>query len=157
MASNFARYIANLRQSLFDEQILGERFLEYEKFETTTEGFLEDICVDYFRQVAKFKGLMVPQLQGPPYNVPEIERLLNGFNHFSTLFGAVKVTHQINIMKDCLKHGDFEASKVTFEGIKRECEILQSRLENYFKTRKQGPPAEIEDKPEYGYMDSDSE
>ncbi|XP_059274544.1 pseudo histidine-containing phosphotransfer protein 2-like isoform X2 [Lycium ferocissimum] len=134
MASDFARYIAHLRQSLFDEQLLDEQFHKFEKFETTNEGFLEEICDEYFQESSEFLVLVVPKL-----------------------FGAVKVTHQINIMKDCLKRGDFEASKAAFEAIKRENELLQSRLESYFKTRKQGPPAEIEDRPEYGYMDSDSE
>ncbi|XP_059274543.1 pseudo histidine-containing phosphotransfer protein 2-like isoform X1 [Lycium ferocissimum] len=157
MASDFARYIAHLRQSLFDEQLLDEQFHKFEKFETTNEGFLEEICDEYFQESSEFLVLVVPKLQGLPYNVPEIERLFNRFNSFVTGFGAVKVTHQINIMKDCLKRGDFEASKAAFEAIKRENELLQSRLESYFKTRKQGPPAEIEDRPEYGYMDSDSE
>ncbi|KAK4343418.1 hypothetical protein RND71_036512 [Anisodus tanguticus] len=128
MASDFSRYIANLRQSLFDEQIL-----EYEKFATTNEGFLEEICADFFRVVAEFFSSMMPELRGPTYNVREIKGLLNRFSCFATSFGAVKVTHHINIMKECIKHGDFEACRVAFEGIKRESELMQSRLEIYFK------------------------
>ncbi|KAJ8528264.1 hypothetical protein K7X08_021956 [Anisodus acutangulus] len=117
-------------------KILDEQCLEYEKFASTNEAFLEEICADFFR-VAEFFSSMMPVLRGPTYNVREIKGLLNRFSCFATK--------------------NSNRCRVAFEGIKRESELLQSRPENYFKTRKQGPPAEIEDQPEYGYMDSDSE
>nr|XP_016490291.1 PREDICTED: pseudo histidine-containing phosphotransfer protein 2-like isoform X2 [Nicotiana tabacum] len=134
MASDFARYIANLRQSLFDEKLLDRHFLQLERLETNNEGYLEDVCADYFKDAAKFVGLMVPELMG-----------------------AIQVTHQIDCMREHLKRGDFEACKIALERIKQENEFLQFKLDNYFKLRKQAPPAEIEDQPEYGYMDTDSE
>ncbi|KAK4344281.1 hypothetical protein RND71_037375 [Anisodus tanguticus] len=175
MASDFARYIANLRQSLFDEQILDGRFVQLELLENDSEGFLEDACAEYFRDAAKILGLMVAELERPPYHIPTVESLFSRFKRSTTsviLFlywlvtesalcacsiGAAKVTHQINCMKQNWKGGDFRACMIAFEIIKRENEHLQFRLENYLKLRKQGPPVEIEDRPEYGYIDSDSE
>ncbi|KAJ8527966.1 hypothetical protein K7X08_015417 [Anisodus acutangulus] len=157
MASDFARYIANLRQSLFDEQILDGRFVQLELLENDSEGFLEDACAEYFRDAAKILGLMVAELERPPYHIPTVESLFSRFKRSTTSIGAAKVTHQINRMKQNWKGGDFRACMIAFERIKRENEHLQFRLENYLKLRKQGPPVEIEDRPEYGYMDSDSE
>ncbi|OIT26088.1 PREDICTED: histidine-containing phosphotransfer protein 4-like [Nicotiana attenuata] len=157
MASDFARFIANLRQSLFDEKLLDQQFLQLERLESNNEGYLEDVCADYFKDAAKFVDLMVPELQGPPYDAHSIESLLHRFKGMAIGMGAIKVTHQIDCMREHLKRGDFEVCKIAFERIKQENEFLQFRLDNYFKLRKQAPPAEIEDQPEYGYMDTDSE
>ncbi|XP_060209840.1 pseudo histidine-containing phosphotransfer protein 2-like isoform X2 [Lycium barbarum] len=157
MASDFARYIAKLRQLLFDEEILNRRFVELEWLENDAEGFLEDVYGEYFRDAAKILRLMGAEMKQRPYHIPEIKRLLNRFKKKTISIGAVKVKHQINCMWQNLKRGDFEALTSVFEGIKRENELVQFRLESYFKVRKQGPPAEIEDRPEYGYMDTDSE
>ncbi|MCD7464832.1 hypothetical protein HAX54_053484 [Datura stramonium] len=157
MADHFARYIASLRQALFDEKIVNFRFLELDMFETANPRFLEDICARYFTDVAEVFDLMVHELQGPPYNSPLIESLLNRLSARTFIFGAVKVTHQIDLMRSSLRRGDFEACKNAFEGIIREKEFLQNKLDNYLKARKQGPPDEIEDQPEYEDMDTDSE
>ncbi|KAM3216036.1 hypothetical protein BC332_34768 [Capsicum chinense] len=144
MANQFAQYVANLRQALFDEQILNdEQFTELERYAADTPGRLEEICVGFFGHIVKFTDFMVLELQGPPYDSLSIDWLLDQFRGKTSVFGATRVTHQIDCMRNNLKDRNFEACKIAFEHIKLECQVLQLKLENYLKVKNQGPPAEI--------------
>ncbi|KAF3623598.1 hypothetical protein FXO37_31786 [Capsicum annuum] len=137
MADQFAQYVADLRQSLIDERILDGQFLELERYVADTPGRLEEICAVYFRHAVKFSDLMVPRLQGPPYNSLSIDWILDRYRGKTS----------INV----------SSCKIAFEHIKWESEVLQLKVENYLKVKNQGPPIEIEDQPDYGDMNSDSE
>ncbi|PHT52102.1 hypothetical protein CQW23_06564 [Capsicum baccatum] len=157
MADQFAQYVADLRQSLIDERILDGQFLELERYVANTPGRLEEICAVYFRHAVKFTDLMVSRLQGPPYNSLSIDWILDRYREKTSIFGATRVTHQIDCMRKNVKDGNFESCKIAFEHIKWESEVLQLKVENYLKVKNQDPPIEIEDQPDYGDMNSDSE
>ncbi|KAF3623602.1 RAB GTPase B1C [Capsicum annuum] len=116
------------------EQILNdEQFTELERYAADTPGRLEEICVGFFGHIVKFTDFMVLELQGPPYDSLSIDWLLDQFRGKTSVFGATRVTHQIDCMRNNLKDRNFEACKIAFEHIKLECQVLQLKLENYLK------------------------
>lgn len=44
------------------QKLLDRQFLQLERLESNNEGYLEDVCADYFKDAAKFVGLIVPEL-----------------------------------------------------------------------------------------------
>ncbi|GMY36105.1 histidine-containing phosphotransfer protein 4-like [Fagus crenata] len=109
MDSNHLRQqIANMRQSLFVEELLDYQFLQLEQLEDNENpNFLEEIIALYFSESPKLIAILDQALE-EFVNYAELDKYFHQLKGSSASIGANKVTKEIDLALRCLRGGDME-------------------------------------------------
>ncbi|GMY36164.1 pseudo histidine-containing phosphotransfer protein 5-like [Fagus crenata] len=132
MASNsLQQQIASMRQSFFDEGILGDEFIELENLETDTNpNFVTDVTKIYF---FKSPGVIRAIEQALETYPEKLDFLLQKFKESSRRIGAKKVLIEANkIVQE-----NNEGSRTALQNMKQEYNTLKDKLEAYLELVRQ--------------------
>ncbi|XP_022154625.1 pseudo histidine-containing phosphotransfer protein 5-like [Momordica charantia] len=139
--------IATMRQSFFDEEILGEHFVQVEKLDDDNPHFLEKVLTSYFRESSEAIAILDQALEKPFCNLMNLERPIYKLKGSSASIGAIKVCKEVNHAIECCRERNMEGVKAAMERVKNEHNILRSKLEPYFQMLRQAGPSERADRP----------
>ncbi|KAM3732820.1 hypothetical protein ACB098_11G087400 [Castanea mollissima] len=130
--SSLQQQIASMRQSLFDEGLLNEQFIELEKLEDASDpNFVKDLI-----------------------NVFLTDSLKNVIGIEESLIGAKKVLIEVEKMLQCHEAGDMEGAKTILPTMKQEYNNLENKLEAYFELLPHIVPEQSSDPPSKGSTSS---
>ncbi|XP_023545371.1 histidine-containing phosphotransfer protein 4-like [Cucurbita pepo subsp. pepo] len=127
------RRISTMRQSFFDEGILGEQFIHVERLGDDDPHFLERVLTTYFRESTQSIATLQNALRSPSCNPSALERPLHKFKGASASIGAIKVSNQIDDAIHGCRDEDVDRVKAAVRRIHNEYTILRRKFEQYFQ------------------------
>ncbi|KAK1578066.1 hypothetical protein Q3G72_027206 [Acer saccharum] len=93
--------IATMRQSMFDEGILDQYFIQLEQLERDgIPDFAEDLTAVYFRDTSQRLAFVEEEMEKTSYDFEKVERRLYQLKGSSASIGAIRV---INAVKQALQ------------------------------------------------------
>ncbi|XP_048322033.1 pseudo histidine-containing phosphotransfer protein 5 isoform X2 [Ziziphus jujuba] len=123
--SPMRQQIASMRQSLFDEEILDNHYLQLEQLEDRDNpNFAEEVMTLYCRDSTKI--------------IASLHQILVGAN---------KIRNEVNLMREYVKEENIEKTKSAFQELQIQHDILRAKIEPYFQLLRQVGPIETAQRP----------
>ncbi|EXB59765.1 Histidine-containing phosphotransfer protein 4 [Morus notabilis] len=146
--NSLRQQIADMRQSLFDEEMLDRHYRTVEELSDKDHpNFAEEVMTMYFRDSTKLIAIFENALENAPFNFIVLDKYLHQLKGSSASIGAKKVWEKINEMRDCLRERDIEGTRTVLQQLKKEHDNLRGRIEPYFRMLRQVGPSEIAQRP----------
>ncbi|KAM3684994.1 hypothetical protein ACJW30_11G083200 [Castanea mollissima] len=157
--SSLQQQIASMRQSLFDEGLLNEQFIELEKLEDASDpNFVKDLInvflTDSLKNVIGIEESLQYLKADEPFNITELGKFLQQLQGNCLGIGAKKVLIEVEKMLQCHEAGDMEGAKTILPTMKQEYNNLENKLEAYFELLPHIVPEQSSDPPSKGSTSS---
>ncbi|XP_020533847.1 histidine-containing phosphotransfer protein 4 isoform X1 [Jatropha curcas] len=135
------RQVALSRQSLFDQGLLDEQFLQLEELQDDANpNFVEEVVTLYYRDSARLILNIEQALERKPLDFNKLDSLMHQFKGSSSSIGAKKVKAECTLFREYCRAGNREGCFKTFQQLKREYAALKKKLEAYFQLARQVGP-----------------
>ncbi|KAH7511492.1 pseudo histidine-containing phosphotransfer protein 5 isoform X1 [Ziziphus jujuba] len=147
--SPMRQQIASMRQSLFDEEILDNHYLQLEQLEDRDNpNFAEEVMTLYCRDSTKIIASLHQILEKPgPMDVNKLDKFLHQLKGSSASVGANKIRNEVNLMREYVKEENIEKTKSAFQELQIQHDILRAKIEPYFQLLRQVGPIETAQRP----------
>ncbi|XP_030967666.1 pseudo histidine-containing phosphotransfer protein 2-like [Quercus lobata] len=157
--SSLQQQIASMRQSLFDEGLLNEQFIELEKLEDASDpNFVKNVInvflTDSLKNVTGIEESLLHLKADEPLDITELGKFLHRLKSGCLGIGAKKVPIEVEKMLQCYEAGDMEGMKTILPTMKQEYNILENKLEAYFELLPHVEPGQSIDPPSKGSTSS---
>ncbi|KAL4599329.1 hypothetical protein ACB092_11G119000 [Castanea dentata] len=157
--SSLQQQIASMRQSLFDEGLLNEQFIELEKLEDASDpnfvkDFINVFLTDSLKNVIGIEESLLYLKADEPFNITELGKFLQQLKGNCLGIGAKKVLIEVEKMLQCHEAGDMEGTKTILPTMKQEYNNLENKLEAYFELLPHIVPEQSSDPPSKGSTSS---
>ncbi|XP_018725918.2 histidine-containing phosphotransfer protein 4 [Eucalyptus grandis] len=140
--------LTTMRQSLLDEELLDEQFVQLEELEAEgNPNFVVEVFSLYFRDSTKTLESVGQMLEKTPVEFDKVDRALHMLKGNSASVGAYKVVTEVNRMRDLIEEKNPESCNATYEQLKKEHDVLKGKMEAYLQLLKE---AEAAEKPSQG-------
>ncbi|GMN50622.1 hypothetical protein TIFTF001_019777 [Ficus carica] len=151
MESDLCQQIANMRQSLLDEEMLDHHYKTLEMLSDKNHpNFAEEVVTMYFADYTKLLVSIEQTLDKLPHNFVVLDKYLHKLKGSSGSIGAKQIWATINEMRDRLNERDIEGSKTVLEQLKKDHDNLRGRIEPYFQMLRQVRSSETAQQPKQG-------
>ncbi|RVW28548.1 Histidine-containing phosphotransfer protein 4 [Vitis vinifera] len=148
------RQVVHMRQSLFDQGLLDEQFVQLEELQDDANpNFVEEVVTLFYRDSARlvlnidqalnvcpenvFKILMsccCGSMQGQdPSDFSKLDSYMHQFKGSASSIGAKKVKGECTLFREYCKAGNGEGCMKTFQQLKKDYAVLRKKLEAYFQ------------------------
>ncbi|XP_004510310.1 histidine-containing phosphotransfer protein 4-like [Cicer arietinum] len=139
------RQLASMKQSLFDQGLLDEQFIQLEELQDDANpNFVEEIVTLYYRDSSRLISSIELALKERNYlDFNKLDTLMHQFTGSSSSIGAKKVKAECNLFREYCRTGNNEGCMKCFQQLKIEYVSLRKKLEAYFQLARQIGPSEV--------------
>ncbi|KAK7841180.1 histidine-containing phosphotransfer protein 4 [Quercus suber] len=101
--------VAHQRQTLFDEGLLDEQFVQLEELQDRTNpNFVEEIVTTYYQDTSRLILNIEQELERRPLDYGRLDGYMYQFMGSSTSFGAKKVKAECSLFREYCRAGNGE-------------------------------------------------
>ncbi|KAJ1388738.1 Signal transduction histidine kinase, phosphotransfer [Sesbania bispinosa] len=138
------RQLFAMKQSLFDQGLLDEQFIQLEELQDDANpNFVEEIVTLYYRDSSRLiTNIEQAFNERNPLDFNKLDTLMHQFKGSSSSIGAKKVKAECNLFSEYCRTGNAEGCIKSFQQLKKEYAALRKKLEAYFQMARQVGPAE---------------
>ncbi|RDX61098.1 Histidine-containing phosphotransfer protein 4, partial [Mucuna pruriens] len=138
------RQVAAMKQSLFDQGLLDEQFIQLEELQDDANpNFVEEIVTLHYRDSSRLISSIEQALKEKnPLDFNKLDTLMHQFKGSSSSIGAKKVKAECNLFREYCRAGNTEGCMRSFQQLKKEYAALRKKLEAYFQLARQTGPQE---------------
>ncbi|MED6158609.1 Histidine-containing phosphotransfer protein 4 [Stylosanthes scabra] len=136
------RQVAAMKQSLFDQGLLDEQFIQLEELsDDANPNFVEEIVTLYYRDSSRLISSIEQALkERHPLDFNKLDTLMHQFKGSSSSIGAKKVKAECTLFREYCRTGNAEGCMKSFQQLKKEYASLRKKLEAYFQLARQTGP-----------------
>ncbi|XP_068478229.1 histidine-containing phosphotransfer protein 4-like isoform X2 [Phaseolus vulgaris] len=129
------RQVAAMKQSLFDQGLLDEQFIQLEELQDDANpNFVEEIVTLHYRDSSRLISSIEQALkERNPLDFNKLDTLMHQFKGSSSSIGAKKVKAECNLFREYCRVGNAEGCMRSFQQLKKEYAALRKKLEAYFQ------------------------
>ncbi|TKY64444.1 Histidine-containing phosphotransfer protein 4 [Spatholobus suberectus] len=138
------RQVDAMKQSLFDQGLLDEQFIQLEELQDDANpNFVEEIVTLHYRDSSRLISSIEQALkERNPLDFNKLDTLMHQFIGSSSSIGAKKVKAECNLFREYCRAGNAEGCMRSFQQLKKEYAALRKKLEAYFQLARQAGPQE---------------
>ncbi|KAL6334999.1 hypothetical protein AAG906_023804 [Vitis piasezkii] len=137
------RQVAHMRQSLFDQGLLDEQFVQLEELrDDANPNFVEEVVTLFYRDSARLVLNIDQALDKTPLDFSKLDSYMHQFKGSASSIGAKKVKGECTLFREYCKAGNGEGCMKTFQQLKKDYAVLRKKLETYFQLARQVGPVE---------------
>ncbi|CAL5199949.1 unnamed protein product [Lathyrus oleraceus] len=141
--NNCRRQVAAMKQSLFDQGLLDEQFIQLEELQDDANpNFVEEIVTLYYRDSSRLISNLEQTLERNPLDFNKLDTIMHQFKGSSSSIGAKKVKAESSQIREYCRTGNAEGCRKSYQQMKKEYVALRKKLENYFQLARQAGPLE---------------
>ncbi|XP_058759169.1 histidine-containing phosphotransfer protein 4-like [Vicia villosa] len=141
--NNSRRQVAAMKQSLFDQGLLDEQFIQLEELQDDANpNFVEEIVTLYYRDSSRLISNLEQTLERNPLDFNKLDTIMHQFKGSSSSIGAKKVKAESTLIREYCRTGNAEGCRKSYQQMKKEYVALRKKLENYFQLARQVGPIE---------------
>ncbi|XP_058745371.1 histidine-containing phosphotransfer protein 4-like [Vicia villosa] len=140
------RQLVAMKQSLFDQGLLDEQFIQLEELQDDANpNFVEEIVTLYYRDSLRLITSIEQALkERNMLDFNKLDTLMHQFTGSSSSIGAKKVKAECNLFREYCSAGNIEGCLKSFHQLKKEYASLKKKLEAYFQLARQVGDLEAE-------------
>ncbi|RVW76767.1 Histidine-containing phosphotransfer protein 4 [Vitis vinifera] len=128
------RQVAHMRQSLFDQGLLDEQFVQLEELQDDANpNFVEEVVTLFYRDSARLVLNIDQALDKTPLDFSKLDSYMHQFKGSASSIGAKKVKGECTLFREYCKAGNGEGCMKTFQQLKKDYAVLRKKLETYFQ------------------------
>ncbi|KAE7999194.1 hypothetical protein FH972_003649 [Carpinus fangiana] len=132
------RHLVLQRQSLFDQGLLDEQFIQLEELQDDANpNFVEEVVTSYYQNTSTLIVIIEQALGTSPLDFNKLDSYMYQLKGSSSSFGAKKVKADCTLFREYCKAGNEEGCMRTFQQLKKEYAGLKRKLEAYFQLARQ--------------------
>ncbi|XP_022997871.1 histidine-containing phosphotransfer protein 4-like isoform X2 [Cucurbita maxima] len=134
-----------LRQSLFDQGLLDEQFVQLEELQDDANpNFVEEVVTLCYRDSLRLILNLEQALKKSPLDFNQLDSYMLQFKGSISSIGAKKVKDQCTLFREYCTAGSGEG---TFQRLKKEHTALRKKFEAYFQLKRQAGPSQVASRP----------
>ncbi|OWM66070.1 histidine-containing phosphotransfer protein 4-like isoform X2 [Punica granatum] len=137
--SSLLQQAAATKQTLFDEGVLDDQFLQLEDIYGDPKS-LEELITWSFGESAKNIGTIEQLLERASIDFIEVGKALHKLKGTSASIGAKNVLMKVNEMTEQCKTNTVDGCKASLQGLKNEQNDLKEKLTIYLQMKRQAQP-----------------
>ncbi|XP_023524882.1 histidine-containing phosphotransfer protein 4-like isoform X1 [Cucurbita pepo subsp. pepo] len=146
--SQLLRQINSMRQSLFDQGLLDEQFVQLEELQDDANpNFVEEVVTLCFRDSSRLILNLEQALKKSPLDFNQLDSYMQQFKGSISSIGARKVKDQCTLFREYCMAGSGEGCFRTFQRLKKEHTSLRKKFEAYFQLKRQAGPSQVASRP----------
>ncbi|KAL5576921.1 hypothetical protein UlMin_018620 [Ulmus minor] len=136
------RQIAGMRQSLFDQGLVDEQFVQLEELQDDANpNFVEEVATLYYRDSSRLIQNLDQALEKSPLDFNKLDNYMHQLKGSSSSIGAKKVKAECTHFKEYCRTANREGCMRSFQQLKKEYALLKKKLEAYFQMARQAGPS----------------
>ncbi|KAL5095918.1 hypothetical protein RYX36_000245 [Vicia faba] len=127
--NNCRRQVAAMKQSLFDQGLLDEQFIQLEELQDDANpNFVEEIVTLYYHDSSRLISNLEQTLERNPLDFNKLDTIM----HYDLCsIGAKKVKAESTLIREYCRTGNAEGFRKSYQQMKKEYVALRKKLENY--------------------------
>ncbi|KAF3450690.1 hypothetical protein FNV43_RR06779 [Rhamnella rubrinervis] len=139
--NHLQRQIAVMRQSLFDQGLVDEQFVQLEELQDDANpNFVEEVATLYYRDSSRLIHNIDQALMKRPLDFHKLDSYMHQLKGSSSSIGAKKVNAECNQFREYCQIGSAEGCVRSFQQLKKEYGALKKKIEAYFQMVRQAGP-----------------